>query len=106
MILNVCFYRKICDPGLTSFEPEGLGNLVEGMDFHRFYFDNRKTTILTLTGVVSDIMNDHFEAFLLFLNSCNFFLLAFLGRQSTKMNMFPQILRHQLPAILRVWPAI
>uniref|UniRef100_A0A8C6MLU1 calcium/calmodulin-dependent protein kinase n=1 Tax=Nothobranchius furzeri TaxID=105023 RepID=A0A8C6MLU1_NOTFU len=31
---------KICDPGLTSFEPEGLGNLVEGMDFHRFYFDN------------------------------------------------------------------
>ena len=34
--------RKICDPGLTSFEPEGLGNLVEGMDFHRFYFDNRK----------------------------------------------------------------
>uniref|UniRef100_A0A665V9I3 calcium/calmodulin-dependent protein kinase n=1 Tax=Echeneis naucrates TaxID=173247 RepID=A0A665V9I3_ECHNA len=33
-------YAKICDPGLTSFEPEGLGNLVEGMDFHRFYFDN------------------------------------------------------------------
>ncbi|XP_054612541.1 calcium/calmodulin-dependent protein kinase type II subunit beta-like isoform X1 [Dunckerocampus dactyliophorus] len=33
-------YSKICDPGLTSFEPEGLGNLVEGMDFHRFYFDN------------------------------------------------------------------
>ncbi|TMS08015.1 hypothetical protein E3U43_005498 [Larimichthys crocea] len=37
-------YAKICDPGLTSFEPEGLGNLVEGMDFHRFYFDNRKST--------------------------------------------------------------
>lgn len=34
--------RKICDPGLTSFEPEALGNLVEGMDFHRFYFENRK----------------------------------------------------------------
>ncbi|XP_069022352.1 calcium/calmodulin-dependent protein kinase type II subunit beta isoform X3 [Embiotoca jacksoni] len=33
-------YAKICDPGLTSFEPEGLGNLVEGMDFHRFYFEN------------------------------------------------------------------
>uniref|UniRef100_A0A672QCQ0 calcium/calmodulin-dependent protein kinase n=1 Tax=Sinocyclocheilus grahami TaxID=75366 RepID=A0A672QCQ0_SINGR len=32
--------RKICDPGLTSFEPEALGNLVEGMDFHRFYFEN------------------------------------------------------------------
>ncbi|KAJ3614738.1 hypothetical protein NHX12_018308 [Muraenolepis orangiensis] len=33
-------YAKICDPGLTSFEPEALGNLVEGHDFHRFYFDN------------------------------------------------------------------
>ncbi|XP_065806251.1 calcium/calmodulin-dependent protein kinase type II delta 1 chain isoform X20 [Labrus bergylta] len=33
-------YTKICDPGLTSFEPEALGNLVEGTDFHRFYFDN------------------------------------------------------------------
>ncbi|XP_077457814.1 calcium/calmodulin-dependent protein kinase (CaM kinase) II beta 1 isoform X4 [Stigmatopora argus] len=33
-------YAKICDPSLTSFEPEALGNLVEGMDFHRFYFDN------------------------------------------------------------------
>ncbi|NXW52156.1 KCC2D kinase, partial [Nyctiprogne leucopyga] len=35
-------YTKICDPGLTSFEPEALGNLVEGMDFHRFYFENGK----------------------------------------------------------------
>ncbi|XP_036430378.1 calcium/calmodulin-dependent protein kinase type II delta chain isoform X6 [Colossoma macropomum] len=33
-------YTRICDPGLTSFEPEALGNLVEGMDFHRFYFEN------------------------------------------------------------------
>ncbi|XP_032805955.1 calcium/calmodulin-dependent protein kinase type II delta chain isoform X40 [Petromyzon marinus] len=33
-------YSKICDPGLTSFEPEALGNLVEGMDFHKFYFEN------------------------------------------------------------------
>uniref|UniRef100_A0A4W6FV27 calcium/calmodulin-dependent protein kinase n=1 Tax=Lates calcarifer TaxID=8187 RepID=A0A4W6FV27_LATCA len=33
-------YAKICDPGLTSFEPEALGNLVEGHDFHRFYFEN------------------------------------------------------------------
>ncbi|KAG7221517.1 hypothetical protein INR49_017173 [Caranx melampygus] len=35
-------YTKICDPGLTSFEPEALGNLVEGTDFHRFYFENGK----------------------------------------------------------------
>ncbi|XP_055054726.2 calcium/calmodulin-dependent protein kinase (CaM kinase) II beta 1 isoform X8 [Misgurnus anguillicaudatus] len=33
-------YAKLCDPGLTCFEPEALGNLVEGMDFHRFYFEN------------------------------------------------------------------
>ncbi|XP_016520740.1 calcium/calmodulin-dependent protein kinase type II delta 1 chain isoform X9 [Poecilia formosa] len=33
-------YTKICDPGLTSFEPEALGNLVEGTEFHRFYFEN------------------------------------------------------------------
>lgn len=34
------FCRKICDPHLTAFETETLGNLVEGMDFHRFYFEN------------------------------------------------------------------
>ncbi|XP_071808752.1 calcium/calmodulin-dependent protein kinase type II delta chain-like isoform X5 [Asterias amurensis] len=47
-------YTKMCDPHMTCFEPEAFGNLVEGMDFHRFYFDNvlsknnraRNTTIL------------------------------------------------------------
>ncbi len=43
IIFILCCYRKICDPGLTSFEPEALGNLVEGTDFHRFYFENCKT---------------------------------------------------------------
>lgn len=33
---------KICDPHLTAFEPESMGNLVEGMDFHKFYFENGK----------------------------------------------------------------
>lgn len=33
-------FSKICDPHLTAFEPESLGNLVEGMDFHKFYFEN------------------------------------------------------------------
>ena len=27
---------------MTAFEPEAIGNLVEGLDFHKFYFDNRK----------------------------------------------------------------
>ncbi|XP_055353842.1 calcium/calmodulin-dependent protein kinase type II subunit alpha-like isoform X1 [Paramacrobiotus metropolitanus] len=34
------FCRKLCDPSLTAFEPEALGHLVTGMDFHQFYFDN------------------------------------------------------------------
>ncbi|XP_063707400.1 calcium/calmodulin-dependent protein kinase type II alpha chain isoform X5 [Culicoides brevitarsis] len=33
-------YTKLVDPHLTAFEPEALGNLVEGMDFHKFYFEN------------------------------------------------------------------
>ena len=33
-------YASMCDPHLTSFEPEALGNLLDGMDFHKFYFDN------------------------------------------------------------------
>lgn len=35
-------FSKMCDPAVTAFEPEALGNLVEGLDFHRFYFENRK----------------------------------------------------------------
>jgi calcium/calmodulin-dependent protein kinase (CaM kinase) II len=31
-------YSALCDPSLTAFEPEALGHLVEGMDFHAFYF--------------------------------------------------------------------
>jgi len=32
-------YVELCDPTLSAFEPEARGQLVEGMDFHRFYFD-------------------------------------------------------------------
>jgi calcium/calmodulin-dependent protein kinase (CaM kinase) II len=32
-------YQELCDPSLTSLEPESLGHLVEGMAFHRYYFD-------------------------------------------------------------------
>jgi calcium/calmodulin-dependent protein kinase (CaM kinase) II len=44
-------YQELCDPTLTAFEPEGHGQLVEGMDFHRFYFNlsgqqrNQQTTL-------------------------------------------------------------
>ncbi|MCG8583899.1 MAG: DUF4440 domain-containing protein [Pirellulales bacterium] len=32
-------YASLCDETLSAFEPEARGHLVEGMDFHRFYFD-------------------------------------------------------------------
>lgn len=31
-------YATLCDPSLSCFEPEARGHLVEGLDFHRFYF--------------------------------------------------------------------
>lgn len=39
-LIRFSFRRKICDPHLTAFETEALGNLIEGMDFHKFYFEN------------------------------------------------------------------
>jgi calcium/calmodulin-dependent protein kinase (CaM kinase) II len=32
-------YQELCDPTLTAFEPEAKSQLVEGMEFHRFYFE-------------------------------------------------------------------
>jgi ketosteroid isomerase-like protein len=32
-------YQDLCDPTLSAIEPEAKGQLVLGMDFHRFYFD-------------------------------------------------------------------
>ncbi|XP_067117691.1 calcium/calmodulin-dependent protein kinase type II delta 1 chain isoform X3 [Osmerus mordax] len=51
-------YTKICDPGLTSFEPEALGNLVEGTDFHRFYFENSLSRV-KLQPIHTILLNPH-----------------------------------------------
>ena len=32
-------YAELCEPSLTAFEPEAIGNLVSGMEFHKFYFE-------------------------------------------------------------------
>jgi calcium/calmodulin-dependent protein kinase (CaM kinase) II len=34
-------YQELCDPSLSAFEPEGRGQLVRGLEFHRFYFELR-----------------------------------------------------------------
>ncbi|XP_043272657.1 calcium/calmodulin-dependent protein kinase type II alpha chain isoform X5 [Venturia canescens] len=52
-------YTKICDPQLTAFEPEALGNLVEGMDFHKFYFDNVLGKSSSCKAVNTTILNPH-----------------------------------------------
>uniref|UniRef100_A0A7E4ZTV8 CaMKII_AD domain-containing protein n=1 Tax=Panagrellus redivivus TaxID=6233 RepID=A0A7E4ZTV8_PANRE len=36
-------YSRLCDSSMTCFEPEAQGNLVEDLDFHKFYFDNAAT---------------------------------------------------------------
>ena len=32
-------YVDLCDPTISCFEPEALGHLVQGMEFHRYYFE-------------------------------------------------------------------
>ncbi len=44
-------YEELCAPDLTAFEPEACGQLIEGLAFHRFYFNlpnrgqRRQTTL-------------------------------------------------------------
>jgi hypothetical protein len=38
---DYALYKDLCDPGLTAFEPESSGHLVDGLDFHKFYFDKK-----------------------------------------------------------------
>ena len=41
---------------MTAFEPEAIGNLVEGLDFHKFYFDNREYfSYCQVLNVISNI---------------------------------------------------
>jgi hypothetical protein len=46
-------YENLCDPSLTAFEPEAQGQLVEGLEFHRFYFHLGGAKGLTNTTMCS-----------------------------------------------------
>jgi calcium/calmodulin-dependent protein kinase (CaM kinase) II len=35
-------YSRLCDSTLSCFEPESRGQLVEGMEFHQYYFEYGK----------------------------------------------------------------
>ncbi|EYC45889.1 hypothetical protein Y032_0414g1039 [Ancylostoma ceylanicum] len=50
-------YTKLCDPAMTCFEPEALGNLIEGVEFHRFYFDYGKIRWSNYSHVISSTEN-------------------------------------------------
>jgi hypothetical protein len=43
----------MCDAGLTCFEPEARGHLVEGMAFHETYFQHKGAGATTLRNTMS-----------------------------------------------------
>jgi len=48
--LHAMLCRKLADPQMTCFECEANGNLIEGLAFHKFYFEN---------GIASDFLLEH-----------------------------------------------
>lgn len=59
----------MCDPAVTAFEPEALGNLVEGLDFHRFYFENCELIQTFCLAVSCKILIVHLSS-CMFLSQC------------------------------------
>jgi len=43
--------RKLADPQMTCFEFEANGNLIEGLAFHKFYFENGKAALIFFIGL-------------------------------------------------------
>ena len=46
-------YAELCDVSLTCFEPEARGHLVEGLEFHQFYFGGAPSTKKVNTTMAS-----------------------------------------------------
>ena len=63
MIVNVVALiccSKLVDPHVTAFEPASNGNLVEGLEFHKFYFDNCKSNLFTFSpGSLCSLIAHH-----------------------------------------------
>jgi ketosteroid isomerase-like protein len=54
-------YEELCDASLSAFEPEGRGQRIEGLAFHRYYFDRGGATgpwHVTMTSPHVRIMGD------------------------------------------------
>ena len=58
---------------MTAFEPEALGNLVEGIDFHKFYFDNHGKKMADCTDYKDELILQKWESRTLSLFVTNWF---------------------------------
>ena len=58
---NWAAYIDLCDESVTCFEPEARGHLVEGLEFHQFYFEGQtssRTTNTTMAAANVRLMGD------------------------------------------------
>ena len=56
-LLNIIpnyFYSKLCDFSMTCFEEETKGNLVQGLEFHKFYMENGRFISVNSIYILSD----------------------------------------------------
>ena len=51
-------YKTKCDAEMSCFEPESIGNLITGINFHRFYFEHTPHT-KTKPTIHFNIINPH-----------------------------------------------
>jgi hypothetical protein len=52
-------YRELMDESVTCFEPEAKGCLIEGLEFHKFYFNNCTRMVLGARPVSCVVSETH-----------------------------------------------
>lgn len=50
-------YSRLCDPNLSAIEPEAPGQIVKGLDFHKFYFDLGKPSVPRQTSMCQPLVH-------------------------------------------------